>query len=257
MAFPKKKKKYRSPVEGPLRRLPGQSVRDERDRLLNDQLLDYLIVALGFCSLAAWEWLRSWLRVPFAPEIFTLFAVVMTGYCAFRIFRLRKEIRNLNQAEKGERKVSELLTKLRRKRYVAFDDLLVDQSNIDHVLVGPGGIFAIETKAYNIFGNGCVGVDASGMLRLSNKPALKNPLRQAAASAADVAKILKDRMRRDFDVIPVLIFPGWTLKGAKAETGVVVLNDGMISEFFESRPTVLSDDQITNICSHLDQTARS
>jgi len=64
-------------------------------------------------------------------------------------------------------------------------------------------------------------------------------------------------MRRDFDVTPVLIFPGWTLKSAKAETGVVVLNDAMIFEFFESRPTVLSDDQITNICSHLDQTARS
>jgi len=150
-----------------------------------------------------------------------------------------------------------LLTQLRRKRYVAFDDLLFDQSNIDHVLVAPGGIFAIETKAYGIFGNGCVGVDESGVLRLSSKPALKDPLRQAARSAANVAKILKERLRKDFDVAPVLIFPGWTWKGAKAETGEVVLNDAMISEFFESRPTVLSDDQITNICSHLDQIARS
>jgi hypothetical protein len=90
--------------------------------------------------------------------------------------------------------------------------LIVDQSNIDHVLVGPGGIFAIETKAWSIFGNGCVGIDESGVLRLSNRPALKDPLHQAARSAANVSKILKERMRRDFDVIPVLIFPGWTLK---------------------------------------------
>jgi hypothetical protein len=256
MAF-NRKKKSSSPVEGPLRRLPGQSVRDERDKLLNDQLFEYLLVAFGFCSLAVWEWLRRWIGLPFAAEIFTGAALFMSAYCAFRIFRLRKEIRNLNQAEKGERRVSELLTQLRRKRYVAFDDLIVDQSNIDHVLVGPGGIFAIETKAYSIFGNGCVGVDEFGVLRLGNKPALKNPVRQAVRSAANIAKILKDRMRRDFDVTPVLIFPGWTLKGAKAETGVVVLNDAMISEFFESRPTVLSDEQITNICSHLDQTARS
>jgi hypothetical protein len=34
-------------------------------------------------------------------------------------------------------------------------------------------------------------------------------------------------------------------------------NRGWISEFFQSRPTVLSDEQITNICSRLDQTARS
>ncbi len=125
------------------------------------------------------------------------------------------------------------------------------------MLVGPGGIFAIETKAYNIFGNGCVGVDESGVLRLGNKPAIKDPLRQAARSAEKVAKILKERVRKDFDVTPVLIFPGWTLRGAKAETGVVVLNDDMVSDFFESRRTVLLDEQITNICSHLDQSARS
>ncbi len=257
MAFGSKKRKYRPPVKGPLRRLAGQSVRDERDKLLNDTLSEYLFFIMIFWSLAAWEWFRRWKPLPASAEILTGAALLATAYCIFRIFRLRKEIRNLNQAEKGERRVSELLTQLRRKRYVAFDDLLVDQSNIDHVLVGPGGIFAIETKAYNIFGNGCVGVDESGVLRLGNKPAIKDPLRQAARSAEKVAKILKERVRKDFDVTPVLIFPGWTLRGAKAETGVVVLNDDMVSDFFESRRTVLLDEQITNICSHLDQSARS
>jgi hypothetical protein len=257
MAFKSKKQKYRPPVEGPLRRLPGQSVRDERDKLLNDQLLEYVIVAFGFCFLAVWEWLRRWLVVPFAAELMTGTAVVMSGYCGFRIFRLRKKIRNLNQAEKGERRVSELLTQLRRKRYVAFDDLVVTGENVDHVLVGPGGIFAIETKAYSIFGNGCVGVDETGVLRLGNKPAFGDPLNQARRCADHVAKLLQDRTRKPHNVTPVLIFPGWTLKSAKAETGVVVLNDGTITDFFASRPEVLSNDQITDICSHLDQVARS
>src|SRR5439155_13984662 len=56
---------------------------------------------------------------------------------------------------------------------------------------------------------------------------------------------------------PATARQGESLKGARAETGVVVLNDAMISEFFESPPTALSDEQITNICSHLDQIARS
>lgn len=257
MAFDAKTKKDRSPVKGPLRRLAGQSVRDERDKLLHDQLLDYFLIAFIFCFLAIWEWLRRWVVLPFEAEFLTVTALLMSAYCAFRIIRLRKEIRNLNQAEKGERRVSELLSQLRRKRYVAFDDLVVADSNIDHVIVGPGGIFAIETKAYSLFGNGCVRVDETGVLRLGDKPALNDPLRQASACARKVASILKDRMRQDFDVTPVLIFPGWTLRGARAETGVIVLNDEMISEFFESRPVVLLDHQITNICSHLDQTARS
>lgn len=151
MAFTSKKKEVRAPVTGTLRRLPGQSVRDERDKLLNDRLIDYFLVAFAFCFLAIWEWLRRWLGMPFAAEVTTIAAIVMLAYCAFRIFQLRKEIRNLNQAEKGERRVSELLSQLRRKRYVTFDDLLADDSNIDHVLVGPGGIFAIETKAYSVW----------------------------------------------------------------------------------------------------------
>src|SRR5437773_1922729 len=164
MAFNRKRRSC-SPVEGPLRRLPGQSVRDERDKLLNDTLSDYLLLIVIFWFLAGWEWFRRWKPLPAGAEILTGAALLATAYCVFRIFRLRKEIRNLNQAEKGERRVSELLTQLRRKRYVAFDDLVFANSNIDHVLVGPGGVFAIETKAYRVFGNECVGVDEFGVLR--------------------------------------------------------------------------------------------
>ena len=97
-------------MEGSLRRLAGQSVRDERDKLLNDQAIEYLIGAIVFWLLALWEWIRRWIAMPFAAEILTAAALLMTAYCTFRLFRLRREIRNLNQAEKGERRVSELLT---------------------------------------------------------------------------------------------------------------------------------------------------
>jgi len=257
MAFQPRKKKDGLPVEGPLRRLPGQSIRDERDTLLNEQLSDYLLLAVGFCFLAGWEWFRRWKTLPYGAETMTFAAVLMTGYCGFRISQLRKQLRNLNLAEKGERRISELLTQLRRKRYVAFDDIVVTGENVDHVLVGPGGIFAIETKTYSIFGNGCVGVDEAGVLRLANKPALGNPLDQAKRCAEKVRKLLHDRTRRPYKIMPVLIFPGWTLKTAKAQTGVVVLNDGTITEFFEGMPPVLSDTEITDIASHLNQVARS
>lgn len=252
--FPKKK--IRPPVEGLLRRLPGQSVRDERDRILNEHVLDYLVFAFMFCLLAAWEWLRRWLALPRIPEFLTVVAVGVAAYCGFRIFRFRKEIRNLNQAEKGERRIAELLRQLRRRDYVAFDDLLVRNANIDHVLVGPGGIFAIETKAYWIFGDGRVGVDESGVLRLSGKPAFKDPLRQATLAAQAVAKVLQDRMQKQYDVTPVLVFPGWKLRGARRETGVIVLTDAIIAEFFEGRSRLLANQDVSSICSHLDQVAR-
>ncbi len=183
-------------------------------------------------------------------------AVGMAGYCGFRIFRLRKEIRNLNQAEKGERRVSELLRALRDKDYVTFDDLLFENFNVDHVVAGPGGMYAVETKAYSVFGSGRVSFDAHG-LQLGGKRSIGDPLRQARGSAAKISEELERHLRRKIWVEPVVVFPGWQIEPPKSETSVVVLNDKTISEFFKSRPEKLSTWEIRDICSHLDRSARS
>jgi hypothetical protein len=137
MAFPKKKKKYRSPIEGPLRRLPGQSIREERERLFDDKVMGYFFAALGMWLLAGLQWLYEWTGAPPNPRFTTLVAVIVTVYCAYRIWRIRPEFRNLNLGEKGERRVSEVLRTLRDRDYVTFDDLLLEGVNVDHVVVVP------------------------------------------------------------------------------------------------------------------------
>ena len=256
MAFEKKQSGPRAPVTAALRRLPGQSVREERDRILNDKVLEYFTMAAGWCFLAAWEWLRRWVRFDYAAEVFTAMAVLMALYCGYRMIRLRRDIRNLNQAEKGERHVSNLLMQLRRFRYVSFDDIVSDRCNIDHVLVGPGGVYAIETKAYSVFGNGQAGIGKDGVLRLGGSPALKNPLGQAKSAAVLVAQELKRCLRRDIWVHPVIVLPGWSVQMPGQDVGVTILGEGAISEFFQSRAASLTDRDITEIASHLDQIAR-
>jgi hypothetical protein len=129
--------------------------------------------------------------------------------------------------------------------------------NVDHVVVGPGGVFAIETKAYSVFGNGSAGIDANGALQLSGKPALKDPLKQARASAAQVSAELKRWTQREIWVNPVLILPGWRIGPPKIETSVVVLNEETVSEFFKTPSEKLSAAEIREICTHLDRSARS
>jgi hypothetical protein len=46
VAFPTKKQKTRPPVSGPLRRLPGQSVREELDRVVNEGIAAYIFTPL-------------------------------------------------------------------------------------------------------------------------------------------------------------------------------------------------------------------
>jgi hypothetical protein len=257
MAFAFKRKKYRPPVEGPLRRLPGQSIRDERERLFDDKAVGYLLALAVAWLFALWQWIYKWTGGKPQPEVSTLFAILISVYCVYRMWRLRAEFRNLNLAERGERRVSEVLRQLRHRDYVTFDDLLLGDVNVDHVVVGPGGVFAIETKAYSVFGKGSAGIEANGTLQLSSNPAFKDPLKQARASAALVSAELKRWTQREIWVNPVLILPGWRIDPPKIETSVVVLNEETVSEFFKTRPEKLSTTEIREICSHLDRSARS
>ena len=257
MAFPKRKKKYRSPVEGPLRRLPGQSIREEWNRLFDDKVMGYLLVPLVAWLLAVWQWIYWWTGSKPSPGVATVVASIVTIYCAYRIRRIYPEFRNLNLGEKGERRVSEVLRTLRDRDYVTFDDLLLEGVNVDHVVVGPGGVFAVETKTFSISGKVSAGIDASGVLQFGGNPAFKDPLKQARASAAIVSAELKRWMHRDIWVNPVVVLPGWRIDPPKVDTGVVILNEETIAEFFKTRPEKLSTSEIWDICSHLDRSARS
>jgi Nuclease-related domain len=146
VAFKSKRKKHRSPVEGPLRRLPGQSVRDERERLFDDEVVAYLLVLIIVWLFAFWQWIYKWTAAKPQPEFCTVVAILVSLYCVYGMRRFRAEFRNLNLAKRGERRVSEVLRQFRHRDYITFDDLLLGGINIDHVVVGPGGVFAIETK---------------------------------------------------------------------------------------------------------------
>jgi len=159
--------------------------------------------------------------------------------------------------EKGERRVSEVLRTLRHRDYVTFDDLLLEGVKINHVVVGTGGVFAIETKTYSVFGNGIARIAANCELHLNDRPAFKDALNQARASAAIVSAELKRWMHREIWVNPVVVLPGWRIDPPKVETSVVVLNQETIAEFFKTRPEKLNPSEIRDICSHLDRSARS
>src|SRR3712207_5329417 len=97
-----------SPVDKPLRRLPGQSVREERERVFDDHAMGYLLAIGVVWILAIWEWIHVWIGGKPNPAFTTLVAALVSMYCAYRLWRLFPQFRNLNLAEKGERRVSEV-----------------------------------------------------------------------------------------------------------------------------------------------------
>jgi hypothetical protein len=65
-------------------------------------------------------------------------------------FRVSQDARAWRLGARGERRTAGILARLERDGFVAFHDLAVPGSpaNVDHLVVGPTGVFVIDSKFY-------------------------------------------------------------------------------------------------------------
>jgi len=60
---------------------------------------------------------------------------------------LKRDFDNWSQGAEGEEAVGRILEGLREEGWCVIHDVSFGRGNIDHIVVGPGGIFTIETKS--------------------------------------------------------------------------------------------------------------
>jgi hypothetical protein len=134
--------------------------------------------------------------------------------------------------------------------------------NVDHVLVGPGGVFAVETKGRPKPKGGEEGQE--GWEVRYNGDALefpgwreRKPLTQATSIAKWVREWLSSAIGESVNVHPVLVLPGWYVKRTSAN-GIPVLSGRQISSYFSSvgRDPRMTDAMIQRIAHQLDQRCR-
>jgi len=104
------------------------------------------------------------------------------------------EGRSWMKGDEGEKLVSLYLEDL-PGGYFVFNDVKIPggKGNFDHIVIGPGGIFLIETKNYSGFYK--IDGDNWYLSRGNNKRLLKrNPSRQAKVNALDLANFLKKEL---------------------------------------------------------------
>ena len=118
--------------------------------------------------------------------------------------------------------------------YHVFNDFVACGRHVDHVVVGSGGVFAVETK----FWLGRVTLEDGHILldgQLTDRPPLRQVLKEAEAVRNELAK----RGWRG-DVTPVLAFASDTFEAKIAESGgVVIINSNALEASFASVRTVL------------------
>ncbi len=176
---------------------------------------------------------------------------------AIEFRRLFRQFRNLNRGERGELLVAERLEELRPLGFRCFHDLVRDGFNIDHVVIGSAGVFAIETKYRS--GSGVIEFKNGQGVFVGGREEERDCLKQARGNARAVHDLIRQDAGLDVFVKPLVVFVGdWKVKNQWQSTDArVITTDGLDQYFLKQDQPELKRSEIQLICSHLERTART
>ena len=238
------------------RRLPGQSLRDQKEQLTDNRLIPFYFTTVLAWLLWGWELYKARAHQPPQPSVLLVVAIAVTGVSVIVFGRLFQKFRNLNRGEQGELTVAEALDELRAYGYRPVHDIVGKNFNIDHVLVGPGGVFAIETKFRS--GTGEISFRNGEGLFIGGFQEEKDCLSQARGNAEQVNRLIQENCGRWEWVTPIVVFVGnWRVKDEWRDTDTRVFTSDRLVHYIINQQPQLKRGEIELIASHLERSARS
>lgn len=260
----KRRVRYKAEADEPFTdqplRPPGESLRIRIDEI--SAQFDEVLLTLVFTGMVAT--LTSVLspRSMIAPicVIAGGTAAIVYVRSARKLFTLQRNLWNHRLGFAGERVVGEALNQLLVDGFRVFHDLPFDGFNIDHVIVGPAGVFAVETKTRRKRSD-MKGPEKARVI--FNGQSLEYPwggqethgVEQAARNAETLSKWLTKATGEATPVNAMLVLPGWFVVCQKAGS-VIVLNEKQISYSFPASRFPLSADRIQRIVHQLTERCR-
>jgi hypothetical protein len=227
----------RSTVVGATGGIPGASAQAEYMRLLRRHLV--LAVPRIIMGLLL-TFVVVVVTLQFLPLLAVAFAVAGLGI-TWRLGRPPDAVTAWRRGAKGERTTARLLAPLERYGFTVFHDLSLPggRVNVDHLVIGPTGIWAIDSKSWR---NRTV-VDKDGRLWRGRRPA-DTAVRVAWWEAEQVANLF-DATGLDVGVNPVLVIHGTQLRAleAIAGQGVRVVAPDYLAAVVSRPPATLLPDE--------------
>jgi len=142
----------------------------------------------------------------------------------------------------GERRTARLLGQLERHGWAVLHDLTVpgSRANIDHLAIGPGGVFVIDSKQYR----GRLQLDASGKLWHGRHP-LAPALRAVGFEADQAAQVLPDP---GMAVAPIVAVHGAQVPWGKVVVdGVPIVSARRLPSMLRQLPAVLGPERVADL----------
>lgn len=257
----------RHPLQRDLLRNPGESKRDLVAAASWDAA-EYAALALFALPLAFCFYPLKAVYEGALPEEETLAAflgaaALMEALILWRLWRVLARARRLALGYEAEVAAGQELDALRHLGYRVFHDVPAEgfESNIDHVLVGPAGVFAVQAMGRTTpRTNGSdepweVTYDGERLRFPGWEETL--PLGQAMAQADWLCGWIANAIREPVGVRPILVLPGWSVKRT-AVSGIPVLAARRIHAYFARMHALpeMSDSMIERISEQLDSYCR-
>lgn len=260
-----------APTEEKLLRPPGYSLQQRLGDKQDDVLLSY-VAACAFWTLAVLLLPLVWKLTPYflvhrtaAVNLGLFVAFVGAGtWAIIRVTRQLNEAENLRLGLRGEQAVGESLNELGDAGFRAFHDLPTGKDwNVDHVAVGPPGVFVLETKtrrkprssrrlnrtAYRVTVDGNV-------LRFPDWND-RESLQQAAANARWVANYLSRKTGEKVRAEAIVVLPGWYVDQTGPAPAVKAMNPKYLTGYLRNQPPTLSPAQQRRIAAALEDMCRT
>jgi len=246
----------RSPLKAAPLHNPGQSLDEEINRILDDDVSRYAMILVAVIVLAILEWWRWYLNVRPNPLIYTAIALVVSPYALYKLRSIRRRIKQLRLGRDGERIVGQYLEELRAKGYKVLHDIVGDGFNVDHIVLSQKGIFVVETKTISKPDKGDAKITVStDKLLVDDMVMDRDPIVQVKASTKWLCELLMESTGKEFPVRPVVLFPGWYVEGRLQD--VWVLNPKALPAFIDNEKMNIKQDDVQLATYHLSSYMRA
>ena len=259
-----KLKKRRAPFTNNLLRSPGHSLLVKLDDL-NEEIL-FCFCALFLTPLFFYSAFITHLYFKGSklnPADVILWAIICLGFITYFLVKSLKFLRKrrlIRLGYEGEIAVGQELNQLMLEGHHIYHDFPAENFNIDHIVVGKTGIFAVETKARSKSvttnrQNDAI-VEYNGKLLVFPHGDDFRTIDQAQRQASWLSKWIGNAIGKEIAARAIVAIPGWFVKRTSAE-GIAVVNPKQFPSFFKHvKPRPLSDEMITRIVHQLDQKCR-
>lgn len=190
------------------------------------------------------------LAAPRVPYVVVGSGLLVIG--ALLIWNVRDGLRNVNaffKGARGEERVALLLEGLPRGYHVFHDFKSARGETVDHVVVGPRGVFVIETKCWE----GQVTCEEGALLVNGETPS-RPPIEQAKKSTSRLDAFFASRLSSAPVCNPVVCFASNTLELSNMVVdGITICNASALTTFILGHAECMSPDDCERIVKMMEQ----